>query len=191
MKTKAASRSILFTALSCFLFIYMKSSAQEYWQPTKSFQTGRSPGVKVKLISENGATKTYAIVFAPGDEIMSGLNEFAVKYNVKSAHFTGIGDVETAKVGWFDKTKKMFKINALNEQCEITSMIGDIALYDGKPVVHAHVNLATSDGIVHGGHLLEGFVTPTLEIMMTVEPVPLYKKLSPVFGGPLIDPDVK
>jgi len=131
------------------------------------------------------------MVFAPGDEIMSGLNEFAVKYNVKSAHFIAIGDVQTAKVGWYDKTKKMFKVNAINEQCEITSMIGDIALYDGKPVVHVHVNLASSDGIVHGGHLLEGFVTPTLEVMMTVEPEPLYKKFNPEFGGVLIDPDVK
>ena len=191
MKTNKPTKSTLLIALLCFLFISTKASAQEYWQPTKAFQTGRSPGVKVKLISENGATKTYAMVFAPGDEIMSGLNEFAIKYNVKSAHFTAIGDVQTAKVGWYDKSKKMFKVNAINEQCEITSMIGDIALYDGKPVVHAHINLATSDGIVHGGHLLEGFVTPTLEVMMTVEPEPLYKKFNPEFGGVLIDPDIK
>ena len=191
MKTKAILKSMLIMALSCFVFICTKASAQEYWPPAKAFQTGRSPGVKVKLISENGATKTYVMVFAPGDEIMSGLIEFAVKYGIKSAHFTGIGDVKAAKVGWFDKTKKLFKVNALNEQCEITSIIGDIALYNGKPVVHAHVNLATSDGIVHGGHLLEGFVTPTLEIMMTVEPVPLYKKLNPDFGGALIDPSIK
>src|SRR5579862_9812447 len=140
MKTNKSTKTSLFTALLCLLFFCMKASAQEYWQPTKAPQTGRSPGVKIKLISENGATKTYAIVFAPGDEIMSGLNEFAVKYRVKSAHFTGIGDVQTAKVGWYDKTKKMFKVNPLNEQCEITSLIGDIALYNGKPVVHAHVN---------------------------------------------------
>ena len=191
MKTNRSTKTTLLIAFSCFILICMKASAQEYWQPTKAFQTGRSPGVKVKLISENGATKTYAMVFAPGDEIMSGLNEFAIKYNVKSAHFTAIGDVQTAKVGWYDKSKKMFKVNAINEQCEITSMIGDIALYDGKPVVHAHINLATSDGIVHGGHLLEGFVTPTLEVMMTVEPEPLYKKFNPEFGGVLIDPDIK
>jgi predicted DNA-binding protein with PD1-like motif len=191
MKTNRSTKTALLIALLCSLFICMKASAQEYWQPTKAFQTGRSPGVKVKLISGNGATKTYAIVFAPGDEIMSGLNEFAVKYNVKSAHFTGIGDVQTAKVGWFDKSKKMFKVNAINEQCEISSMIGDIALYDDKPVVHAHINLASSDGIVHGGHLLEGFVTPTLEVMMTVEPVPLYKKFNNEFGGVLIDPGIK
>ena len=191
MKINKSTKNMFLIVFSCFSFICTKTSAQEYWPPAKAFQTGRSPGVKVKLISENGATKTYVMVFAPGDEIMSGLIEFAVKYHVKSAHFTGIGDVKTAKVGWFDKTKKLFKVNALNEQCEITSLIGDIALYNGKPVVDAHVNLATSDGIVHGGHLLEGFVTPTLEIMMTVEPVPLYKKLNPDFGGALIDPSIK
>ncbi|HEY5327904.1 MAG TPA: DUF296 domain-containing protein, partial [Mucilaginibacter sp.] len=124
-------------------------------------------------------------------EVMSGLTEFAEKYHVKSAHFTAIGDAGTAKVGWYDKSKKMFKINAINEQCEITSLIGDIALFNGKPVVHAHVNLASSDGLVHGGHLLEAFVTPTLEVMMTVEPVPLYKKFNPEFGGVLIDPAIK
>ena len=192
MKTKRSTKTTLLIALSCFIFISMEASAQEYWQPTKSVQTGRSPGVMVKRLSFNDRwTITYAIVFAPGDEVMSGLTEFAEKYHVKSAHFTAIGDAGTAKVGWYDKSKKMFKINAINEQCEITSLIGDIALFNGKPVVHAHVNLASSDGLVHGGHLLEAFVTPTLEVMMTVEPVPLYKKFNPEFGGVLIDPAIK
>lgn len=53
---------------------------------------------------------------------------------------------------------------------------------------HAHIALATEDGIVHGGHLLEAFVEPTLEVMVTVEPVPLYKKSDPQFGINVIDP---
>jgi predicted DNA-binding protein with PD1-like motif len=189
MKIKTLLK-LLLSALVGFA-ILRTASAQEYVSPTNPVQRGRSPGVKVKLLSDSGATRTYILVFAPGDEIMSGLYDFADKYHVKSAHFTGIGDVKTAKVGWFDQTKKMFKVNRTDEQCEITSMIGDIALYNGKPVVHAHINLATQDGIVHGGHLLEGFVTPTLEVMMTVEPAALYKKFNTGFDGPLIDPSGK
>jgi predicted DNA-binding protein with PD1-like motif len=191
MKIKAPAKSVLLILISAFLFIGLKAGAQDYVSPTKPAQTGRSPGVKVKLISGNGATKTYAIVFAAGDEILSGLNEFAQNYHIKSAHFTAIGDAKTAKVGWYDQSKKMFKVNAINEQCEITSLIGDIALFNGKPVVHAHINLASADGMVHGGHLLEAFVSPTLEVMMTVEPVPLYKKLSPEFKASVIDPGIK
>ncbi len=193
MKIEKSTKTALFIAMSCFLFFCIKADAQEYWPPAKAVQTGRSPGVKVRLLSRldsYSGTITYVIVFAPGDEIMSGLTEFAEKYKVKSAHFTAIGDVRAAKMGWYDQSKKMFKVNAINEQCEVTSLIGDIAIYNGKPVVHAHINLATSDGIVHGGHLLEAFVTPTLEVMMTTEYRPLYKKFSPDFGGALIDPAI-
>lgn len=165
------------------------ASAQEYVSPTQPTQTGRSPGVKIKLISADGPTKTYAIIFAPGDEIMSGLMEFAVKYNVQSAHFTAIGDARSVKFGWYDKSKKMFKVTAINAYAEITSLVGDIALVNGKPSVHGHINVATEDGMVHGGHLLEAFVEPTLEVMMTTEPVPLYKKKNTELDVNVIDPD--
>jgi predicted DNA-binding protein with PD1-like motif len=165
------------------------ASAQEYVSPTRPIQTGRSPGVKVKLISADGPTRTYAIIFGPGDEILSGLQEFANKYNVQSAHFTAIGDAKSVRFGWYDKSKKMFIVTALNSHAEITSLVGDIALINGKPSVHAHIALATEDGVVHGGHLLQAFIEPTLEVMMTVEPIPLNKKPDPQFGINVIDPE--
>jgi predicted DNA-binding protein with PD1-like motif len=183
-------RRIILTVIFC-LPLFLAANAQDYVSPTKPAVTGRSPGVKVKLISSNSTTQTYAIIFAPGDEIMSGLNEFARKYDVKSAHFTAIGDAQTAKIGWYDKSRKMFKVITISTQSEITSMIGDIAVYNGKPVVHAHINLADSTGAVHGGHLLEAFVSPTLEVMMTIEPETLYKKLDTEFDISVIDPGQK
>jgi uncharacterized protein len=181
--------SLPLLALSAGLFLSASANAQDYASPTQAAQTGRSPGVKVKLISADGPTKTYAIIFSPGDEILSGLQEFATRYNVQSARFTAIGDAKSVKFGWYDKSRKMFKVTSLDTYAEITSLIGDIALKDGKPVVHAHIALATEDGLVHGGHLLEAFIEPTLEVMMTVEPAPLNKKLDPKFGINVIDPD--
>ena len=179
---------LLFLGLA---FFCLQVTAQEYVSPTQAPQTGRSPGVKVKLVSGDGPTRTYAIIFAPGDEVLSGLQEFAVKYQVKSAHFTAIGDAKSAKFGWYDKSKKMFKVARIDAYAEITSLVGDIAMKNGKPVVHGHINLATEDGVVHGGHLLEAFIEPTLEVIMTVEPVELDKKLEPEFGINIIDPDSK
>jgi predicted DNA-binding protein with PD1-like motif len=175
--------------LTIWALFFHAATAQEYVSPTRPAQTGRSPGVKVKLISAEGPTKTYAIIFAPGDEILSGLQEFAARYDVRSAHFTAIGDAKAVKFGWYDKSKKMFKVTALNSYAEITSLVGDIALINGKPSVHAHIAVATEDGVVHGGHLLEAFVEPTLEVMMTVEPVPLNKRSDPQFGINVIDPE--
>ena len=48
-------------------------------------------------------------------------------------------------------------------------MMGDIACRHDAPVVHAHVIFGKSDGTVRGGHLLEAYVRPTLEVML-VEP---------------------
>ncbi|MEO3405030.1 PPC domain-containing DNA-binding protein [Mucilaginibacter sp. CAU 1740] len=184
--TKSSITAILPIAIICLLTGF-KAQAQEYASPVQPPQTGRSPGVQVKLISKGGTTKTYALIFAAGDEVLSGLKEFAVKYKVKSAHFTGIGDAKTSRYGWYDQSRKMFKVSRIDEFAEITSLIGDIALKAGTPVVHAHINLATADGIVHGGHLLEAFVSPTLEVIVTVEPESLYKRLEPEFGIMVID----
>jgi predicted DNA-binding protein with PD1-like motif len=181
---------LLATVLGLSIFCFT-ATAQEYVSPTKPPLTGRSPGVKVKLISTNGPTKTYCIIFANGDEILSGLKEFAVKYHVTSAHFTAIGDARSARFGWYDKDKKMFRVNEINKFAEITSLMGDVSIYNGNPVVHAHINLATEDGIVHGGHLLEAFVSPTVQLMMTVEPEAMYKKLDQESGILIIDPDLK
>lgn len=135
--------------------------------------------------------KNYVLVFAPGDEVISGIMEFAMKYHVKSAHFTAIRDASAIKFGWFDESRKMFKLHQLKESLEITSLIGDIALNGTTPIVHAHINVATQDGLVHGGHLLEAFVTPTLELFVTVEPAALYKKLNPEFSLFIMNPDLK
>jgi predicted DNA-binding protein with PD1-like motif len=166
----------------------LKVTAQNYVSPTAPAQTGKSPGVKIKLLSTNGQTSNYVLIFSAGDEVKSGLTEFAQKYRVKSAHFTGIGDAQSARVGFFDYNRKMFKVIPIDEPCEITSLIGNIALMDGKPVVHVHINVADSAGASHGGHLLEMIVGPTLEVFVTVEPVPLNKKVDPQYGAGVIDP---
>jgi predicted DNA-binding protein with PD1-like motif len=184
---RIVNRVFFYTWVTCIFCL--PAFAQEYVSPTKPAVTGNSPGVKSKLISENGPTKTYALIFSPGDEVISGITEFAIQYHISSAHFTAIGDATRAKVGWYDKAKQKFKVIELKNPAEITSLIGDIALYDNKPAVHCHITLATEDGIVHGGHLLEAYIAPTLEVMITVEPEALYKKLMPEFGVLIIDPD--
>ena len=162
--------------------------AQEYISPTKPVETGKAPGVKVKLLSTNGQTKNYVLIFSIGDEVRSGLTEFALKYNVKTAHFSAIGDATSAKFGFFDYNRKMFKVIPITQPSEVSSFSGNIAMFNGKPVVHVHANIAIEDGTTRGGHLLELVTGPTVEVFLTIEPTTLNKKVSPEFGAALIDP---
>jgi len=68
----------------------------------------------------------------------------------------------------------------------VLSLLGDIALADGKPKLHAHVVLGKRDGSAHGGHLLEAHVRPTLEVILTESPSHLERVHDPETGLPLI-----
>ena len=177
--------SALFVAGASFT-----AQAQEYVSPAsgKPVELGKAPGMKVKLLSTTGQVKTYVLVFAKGDEVMSGLTEFAQKYHVTSAHYQAIGDALSARIGVYEYSRKQFKVIPITEPAEVTSLTGDIAVLNGKPAPHSHLNLAAADGSVRGGHLLELIIGPTLELFVTVEPTPLYKKLNTEFDANVIDP---
>jgi uncharacterized protein len=165
------------------------AQAQDYMSLSigKPVPLGKAPGLKVKLLSTSGPVKTYVLIFAKGDEIVSGLTEFARQYEVKCAHYQAIGDALSAKVGVFDYGRKAFKVIPFADPIEVSSLTGDIAVCNGQPVVHTHVNLVTFDGLVHGGHLFELLSGPTIELILTVEPTPLYKKLNTEFDVAIID----
>ena len=186
MNAKFFRRLLISTCLLLSLAVIVH--AQEYVSPTRPAESGKSPGVKLKLLDSTGQIQHYVLIFAKGDEVVSGLTELAETHHVRSAQYTAIGDALSGKVGWYDFNRKMFKVIPINRPCEVTSLIGDIAVYNGKAVAHSHINLADEDGISHGGHLLELIIGPTLEVFVTVYQSSLYKKLSPEFNAGVIDP---
>jgi len=173
------------------VMVRSQNKADEYVTPAEAVPTGKAPKMQVQLLNPGEATKQYAVIFYQGDEAYSGLQEFAEKYHVTSAHFTAIGALNGAIVGWFDPQRKMYKKIPINGQHEVIGMSGDIALYQGKPVVHTHMVVGTSDGTTRGGHVLDAYVSPTLEVMVTVDPVAMQKRLDPETDLTLIDPALK
>jgi predicted DNA-binding protein with PD1-like motif len=156
--------------------------------PSRPIPVGKAPGMQVKVLSESATETVYAVVFAKGDEVLSGLTDFAIQYKVGAAHFTGIGALSGALVGWLDLGAKAYQPIRVDQQVEVLSMIGDVALSNGKPVVHAHLVMGKRDGSTVGGHLWEAHVNPTLEVFVSVDPVPLQKRPDAESGMKLIDP---
>jgi predicted DNA-binding protein with PD1-like motif len=166
---------------------YSQDTANEYVAPPDAGPKGKAPRMKVQLLNPGEPTKQYAVIFYEGDEAFSGLLEFAEKYHVASAHFTAIGAVNGVTLGWFDPQRKMYKKIPIQGQQEVIGMSGDIALYQGKPVVHTHMLVGTSDGTTRGGHVLSAYVSPTLEVMVAVDPVTMQKRFDPDTDLTLID----
>ena len=143
--------------------------------------------MKSQLLNDD-QEKTYALIFEKGDEVMGGLTAFAKEAGLAGAHFTAIGAFSEATLGYFKRERRDYKQIPVNEQVEVLSLIGDVALSDGKPQVHAHVVVGKSDGSTRGGHLLKATVWPTLEVIVTESPKHLRKVHDPETGLALIQP---
>ena len=102
--------------------------------------------MKSKLIHKEHGEKTFALIFDTGDEAMSGLVEFAKANSLGASHFTAIGAFRDVTLGYFDWESKQYQKIPVHEQVEVLSLIGDMALKDGEPKVHAHVVVGRSDG---------------------------------------------
>jgi predicted DNA-binding protein with PD1-like motif len=139
----------------------------------------------LKLIDPN--PKTLAIVFDSGDEVMAGLKQAALEYQLAASHFTAIGAFQEVTVGFFDVAAKTYKKTIIAEQLEVLSLIGDITLQDVEPLVHAHIVVGRADSTTRGGHLIRGIVRPTLEVVLTESPSHLHRKFNSEFGMALID----
>jgi predicted DNA-binding protein with PD1-like motif len=142
--------------------------------------------MKAKLIHEAGQ-KTYALIFEKGDEFVDTMTRFARINELGVSHFTAIGAFRRSVLGFFDREKKDYKKIPIDEQVEVLSLIGDIALSGKDPKLHAHVVLGKADGTAHGGHILEAYVWPTLEVVLMESPTYLGRKTDSETGLALID----
>src|ERR1700692_3990542 len=131
--------------------------------------------------------KTFILVLETGDELAKGLLEFAEQEKVSAASFKAVGALSSVRLGWFNWESKQYEPSVtLDEQVELLSLIGDVAVKDGKPAVHAHAVIGRKDGTAHGGHLLEAQIRPTCEVVLTESPTHFQKRVDPASGLALI-----
>lgn len=141
-----------------------------------------------RLLSSSPA-HVHVVVLDSGEEAFAALTKFVNEAKLSAGSLTAIGAFERATVGWFDLGSKSYRKIEINEQCEVLSAIGDVAVGDdGKASLHVHVVLGLSDGSTRGGHFLSGMVRPTLEVVLTESPATLRRRKRPELGIALVDP---
>jgi len=141
-----------------------------------------------RVVADVQGQRTIVAVFAEGDEALAGLKEVAEAENLSSASVAAVGAFERATVGWYDLEAKEYRDIPVNEQVEVLSLLGDVARgQDGSVAVHVHAVLGLRDGTTRGGHLREGVVRPTLEVVLTESPAYLRKTPRPEYGLAVID----
>jgi len=146
-------------------------------------------GIRMRTKVLHGVTgeRMLAVAFEPDEEVMNGLEDVAKTEGLTAAHFTAIGALRAVTLGFFDLARRDYRRIVVDEQCEVVSLIGNVALDGEAPKIHAHAVVGRADGTTRGGHLLEAWVQPTLEVLVVESPAHLQRRTDAQTGLPLLD----
>ena len=104
------------------------------------------------------------------DEIITALTQVCDKEKLSVAQIQGIGGCESVTVGVFDAEKKRYNETTVEGLLEMTSLDGNLTVFEGKPYLHLHAAFAyREDGAIKSisGHLLKAVIGLTGEIVIT------------------------
>lgn len=142
--------------------------------------------MKSQTLSGKRGGRTLVVIFETGDEVTEGMLAIASENGLEGGHFSGIGALSRATLAFYDLSSKRYEEILIDEQVEVGALVGNLALRDDGPALHAHIVVGTRDGTARTGHLLEGHVRPTLEVFIS-ETAPIVRSLNESVGLPLVD----
>lgn len=113
----------------------------------------------------------YYLRLDKGEEVMTSLETFCKKENIKTAYFKGIGACDKVICQTLNLETQEFSSHEKTGMLEMLSLLGNIALDDnGELSLHAHATFSyVENGEVKlfGGHLKDAYICYTGEIIVT------------------------
>lgn len=140
-----------------------------------------------KRLNGGETSRTFMLVCDLEDDVLEVLQQFCEREKVGAASISGIGGFRRAAVAYYDMEAKRYERIEVGEQVEVLSFLGNVTAYREKPKIHVHCIVGHRDGHTTGGHLLEGIVRPTLELIVDEISSNLCRTDRPEIGIPLIE----
>lgn len=100
-------------------------------------------------------------------DLLGELTAVAAEHSVTLGRVEAIGAVKSARISYYDQGAHEYRFKRFDMPLEIVSLIGNVSIKGGEPMVHAHVALADEEGEVYGGHLAEGCIVFACEFVLT------------------------
>lgn len=137
---------------------------------------------------------TYVIRFEDGETFPDRFLDFLSTKQVAGGSFSGLGAMKWIRIAFFDVETRRYEEREFDEQMEVLALVGNVALHEGQPLVHAHITLGRRDYSLLGGHVRSGIVRPTLELTLHVsaesvqsDSEALQRSVDHVYGLPALD----
>ena len=89
-----------------------------------------------------------------GDDLLKKLTTFCKTNQIRLGHFSLIGAVQQARLGYYNQKKQAYEASIpFDQTLEIASGLGNISQKDDDVMVHCHLVLTDYEGKAYGGHL--------------------------------------
>ena len=101
-----------------------------------------------------------------GSDLLEEISKICTKLGTRFGQIEAIGAVQKARLAYYDQTRQKYCHFEIDEPMEIASLIGNVSILKGEPMVHAHMTLADEKGKTYGGHLAPGTIIFAAEIVI-------------------------
>ena len=102
-----------------------------------------------------------------GAKIPDDIIAIAKKERIATGRVEAIGGVEELKLAYFNHETKRYEEHGFREFLEVTGILGNLTLKDGKPFLHIHGTFGRKDLTTISGHVMTAEVFPLLEVVIT------------------------
>ena len=103
-------------------------------------------------------------VFERGEVVLKKLTEVLAEEKIQAGVLSALGALTDVELGFYHLDRKDYDRKVFEDEYELVSMVGNIALKDGAVYVHAHAALGREDFSLFGGHLFEARSAVTVEV---------------------------
>ena len=125
------------------------------------------------------------MTLAKGDNINKTFESFAEVKGIGCAWLNGIGALENPEIGYYSLKDKAYHRKTFKGEYELTSLIGNITLKEGKPFSHTHITFSDTEFRVFGGHLFNANITAAGEFIMQFGSDEINREMNAEIGLPL------
>ena len=125
------------------------------------------------------------MTLSKGDLINKTFEGCAEKNEIGCAWLNGIGAIENPEIGYYSLKTKSYHRKVFSGAYELTSLMGNISIKEGKYFSHSHITFSDNNFEVYGGHLFDAKITAAGEFIMIPGKNCINRELNSDIGLPL------
>ncbi len=108
----------------------------------------------------------HFLVLKRGEEICEQINSYVRERNIRAGSISAIGAADIVTLRYYDVKKKEYFSKTFEGEFEITALLGNVSVMNGKPWAHLHITIGDTEYKAYAGHLHNARVGVTCEVII-------------------------